>query len=166
MNGMKKRILFLCRTSLIAALYVVLTYVSSLVGLSSGVIQCRLSEAICVLPYFTFSGVPGLTAGCLISNLIFASNPFDIVFGTVATLLGALGAYLLRRTKLKWAVALPTVLSNTLIVPFVLKYAYGVGDAVWFLMLTVGTGELISAWILGTILLTALDKRGAKWLSD
>ena len=155
----KKKVLYLCQAAVIAALYIALTMLSSLLGLSSGAIQCRFSEALCVLPYFTPAAIPGVTLGCLISNLtVPGTSPFDIIFGTLATLIGALGTYLLRKIKIgKFLAALPPVVSNTLIIPFVLKYAYNIPDGVGFLMLTVGLGELISAGVLGTLLLLALE---------
>ena len=155
----RKKVLYLCQAAIIAALYAALTVLSSLFGLSSGAIQCRFSEALCVLPYFTPAAIPGVTLGCLISNLTVAgTSRFDIIFGTLATLIGALGTYLLRKVKIgKFLSALPPVVSNTLIIPFVLKYAYNIPDGIGFLMLTVGLGELISAGVLGTLLLLALE---------
>ncbi len=155
----KKRVLYLCKAAVIAALYVALTMLSSLLGLSSGAIQCRFSEALCILPYFTPAAIPGVTLGCLISNLTVAgTSPFDIIFGTLATLIGAVGTYLLRNIKIgKFLAALPPIVSNTLIIPFVLKYAYSLPDGIGFLMLTVGIGELISAGVLGMLLLLAIE---------
>ena len=146
----------LTTAAIIAALYVVLTGVSSMLGLASGVIQVRLSEALTVLPYFTSAAVPGVTIGCLLANLLTGAPLPDIVFGTLATLLGVLGGRALR--KHKYLVALPTILSNALIIPLVLQYAYGVKDAFWFLLITVGAGELISAGVFGGILLHVLQK--------
>ena len=151
---MKKKTLFLCYAAMIAALYVALTYLSSAFGLSSGVIQCRISEALCILPLFTPAAIPGLAIGCFIANLTTAAPWQDLVFGTLATLLGALGTYALRRWR--FAAPWPTVLANTLIIPFVLRFAYEVPDALWFLFLTVGIGEIISAGIFGYALLFAL----------
>ena len=142
----------LARGGLIAALYVALTYLTSLFGLASGVIQFRLSEALCILPIFLPEAIPALAIGCLISNLVTGCLVWDIIFGTVATLLGALGAYLLRNVKLTWVATIPTVLSNAIIVPFVLLYAYGAEGGYFFFMLTVAIGEIVCASILGTIL--------------
>lgn len=145
-----------------AALYVIFTYLSAMLGLSSGVIQCRLSEALCILPYFMgWAAVPGLAIGCLLANLLTGAVIYDVLFGTLATLLGALGTYLLRNLplhRIRLLLPLPTVLSNTAIVPLVLQYAYNVPDAWWFLALTVAIGELIAAGVLGTGLSYVLEK--------
>ena len=145
---------------MIAACYVVLTYLTNLFSLANGVIQFRISETLCILPIFLPEAVPGLTIGCLISNIITGCHPCDVLFGSLATLLGALGARLLRGlpTKLLWLASLPTVLANMLIVPPVLILAYGVEDAYLWLVLTVGIGEVVCAGIGGTILGYALKK--------
>ncbi len=156
---MNRNLRFLCRGALVAALYVVLTWLCALIGLDKGVIQMRLSEALCVLPAFTGAAVPGLFVGCLLANLLTGSALPDVVFGSLATLIGALGAYLLRRRK--WLVPLPTVLANTLIIPFVLRFAYGAEGSIPYFMLTVGAGEVISAYICGMLLYAALSRRTA-----
>ena len=115
------------RAAVIAALYVVLTWFSALFGLSGqNLIQVRLSEALCILPYFTAAAVPGLAIGCLISNILTSAHALDILFGTLATLLGAIGTRMLR--KWRFLAPLPPILANTLIVPFVLRYAYLMTD--------------------------------------
>lgn len=157
---MNRNLRFLCRGALVAALYVVLTWLCALVGLDKGVIQLRLSEALCVLPAFTGAAVPGLFVGCLLANLLTGSALPDVVFGSLATLIGALGAYLLRRRK--WLVPLPTVLANTLIIPFVLRFAYGAEGTIPYFMLTVGAGEVISAYICGMLLYAALSRQKAQ----
>lgn len=159
---MSKRIRFLTHGALIAALYVVLTMLVHLFGLDSGAVQLRLSEALTVLPFFTSAAVPGLTVGCLLANLFVGGAPWDIVFGTLATLLGALGTRALRRAS-PWLAALPPIVSNTLIVPWVIRLVYGDMTPVPFLMLTVGLGELISAGLCGTLLLFALRRRSLRW---
>lgn len=157
---------FVALAGIIAALYIVLTYLCSLVGLSSYVIQVRLSEALCVLPYFTPAAIPGLFVGCIIANFISGSLALDVVFGSLATLAGAITAYFISKPikksgnkPLKILVSLPNVIANTIVVPFVLRYVYEFGDAMWFMFLTVGAGEIISTTIFGTILLFAFDKR-------
>lgn len=141
---------------IIAALYVVLTMISAMLGLSSGVIQVRISEALTVLPYFTPAAIPGLFLGCLIANILSGSIAVDVIFGSLATLLGAIGSYLLR--KYKFLVAIPPVISNMIIVPFVLKFAYHLDDALWFMALTVGIGQIICCIGLGNLLLYSVDK--------
>lgn len=165
---------YLTAGAIIAALYTALTMLCAAVGLSSSAIQVRISEGLCVLTFFTPAAVPGMWLGCLISNLLTpGTNVWDIVFGSLATLIGALGGYVLavfsrragekgqkrRAAVLRYLIPLPTVVSNVLIIPFILKYAYGLGDAVPFLMLTVGAGEIISAWGIGLVLLGVLYKR-------
>ena len=162
---MKKRknrsnVRFLCYSAMIAALYVALTLISGALGLASGAIQVRISEALCVLPFFTSAAIPGVTIGCLIYNIIGSGNILDIVFGTLATLIGAVGARLLR--KWKWTVSIPTIAANTIIIPFVLKYGFMLEDSVIFFMVTIFIGEFIAAGVLGTSLLYALDKRFKK----
>lgn len=157
---MKQKSKFLCQGAVVAALYVVLTWLAALLGLSSGAIQVRFSEALCILPYFTPAAIPGLFIGCILANLLTGAALWDVIFGSLATLIGAFFAYGLRRYK--WLVPLPTVLANMLIVPFVLQLAYGVPDALWYLMATVGAGEMISVYGLGMLLLFALDKRAKR----
>ncbi len=140
--------------AMVAALYVVLTFASNAFGLASGVIQVRISEALTILPYFTPAAIPGLVIGCLLSNWLTGCVLPDIIFGTLATLLGALGSYALRKNK--FLVPIPPILSNMIIVPWVLRFAYDVPDSIPFMMATVGAGELISCGILGMGLLFAL----------
>ena len=154
---MKKRsVLYLAQGAMIAAMYVALTMLSNAFGLASGVIQVRISEALTILPYFTPAAIPGLFVGCLISNILAGGVIWDVIFGSLATLIGAVVTYLLR--KVKWLAPVPPIVSNMLIVPFVLRYAYGMQDALWFMALTVGAGEVISAGVLGILLLLALEK--------
>lgn len=148
------RAFFVTNAAFIAAVYVVLTFVANAFGLASGVIQVRLSEALCILPFFTPAAIPGLFVGCLLANLITGCCLLDIVFGSLATLLGASLGYLLR--KYKYLIPVPTILANAFIVPFVLIYGYGEPLPYWYLFATVGAGEVISAGALGIILLTAL----------
>ena len=143
----------LTNAAIIASLYVVLTFIANSIGLASGAIQIRISEALTILPVFTPAAIPGLFIGCLISNIIAGGVIWDIIFGSVATLLGALGTYSLR--KYKWLAPLPPIIANALIIPFVLIYAYGATEALPYLMVTVGIGEVISAGILGMLLYSA-----------
>lgn len=157
----KSNIMSLVTAAMLAALYVVLSFAINAFGLASGAIQVRISEALTILPYFTFSAVPGLTIGCLLFNVLSGAAILDIIFGTAATLLGAMGSYLIGKAgrTIPWAkflVPVPPILSNAFIIPWVLKTAYGLSDAYWYLFATIGIGEIISCGILGMILLFAL----------
>ena len=180
--------LFLTRAALIAALYVALSLLSVQLGLCSGVIQCRFSEALTILPAFLPESIPGLFIGCLLTNIISGGNPWDIAFGSVATLLGAIGTYLIGRAVRKAAkkpfesrpvlrivvltamFSVSPIVANALIIPPILKFAYGVEDAMWFLTVTVAAGEIIACGVFGGILLAALLKnpytRKLLFLSD
>ncbi len=154
-NNTKKNIYNITFAAMVAALYVVLTFVANSIGLASGVIQVRLSEALTILPFFSGAAIPGLVIGCVTANWLTGCVFLDIVFGSLATLIGALGSYLLR--KHKFLVPLPPVLANTIIVPYVLRFAYDMPDSIPFMMATVGAGEVISCYILGLALLFALQ---------
>lgn len=149
------------QAALIAALYVALTHLSNLLGLANGAIQIRFSEALCILPYFIPSAVPGLFIGCILANITTGAVIWDIIFGSLATLVGAFFA---SKLKNKYLVPIPTVLANTIVVPIVILFCYTTKDA-WTLptyltgVIGVFIGEVISAYIFGIILLTALNKR-------
>ncbi len=154
-----KKTNYVTKAGIIAALYVVLTWVSSVFGLSSGVIQCRLSEALCILPIFTPAAIPGVTIGCVISNLLFSGSIFDITLGSLATLVGAVGAHLLRKGKLRYLASFPTVIANAVTVPFIL-ILMGIDELYWYIALTVAIGEIISCTVIGGILVKYLEKSG------
>lgn len=150
-----KNVLFLTQAAMIAALYTVLTIFINAFNLASGAIQVRISEALTVLPYFTPAAIPGLFVGCLISNAVTGAAPWDIVFGSLATLIGAAGTYLLRRWK--WAAPIPPIVANTLIIPPILFFVYETPFTIPYLMMTVGIGEVLSCGVLGMALLLALQ---------
>ena len=147
---------FVAQAALIAALYVVLTLLANSLGLANYAIQLRFSEALTILPYFTPAARPGLFLGCLISNLLTGAIIWDVVFGSLATLLGSVGTYLLRRCR--WLAPLPPIVANTLIVPPVLYFAYHIPGSIPFFMLTVGIGEILSCGVLGILLLLVLQR--------
>ena len=151
-----KKVLFITQAAVIAALYVVLTLLANALGLANYAIQVRFSEALTILPFFTPAAIPGLTIGCLLSNLLTGCMPLDILFGSLATLLGAVGTYLLR--KRQWMAPLPPILANTVIVPFVLADVYQFEGSIPYFMLTVGIGEILSCGVLGMILMGVLMK--------
>lgn len=150
-----KKVTFLTQAAMIAALYVVLTFVFA--PISFGEVQIRIAEMLTVLPIFTPAAVPGLFVGCLIGNITGGAMLPDVIFGSIATLVGAAGTYCLRNTNRFFAV-LPPIVANILIVPFVLRYAYGVVLPIPFLMLTVGIGEVVSCGVLGNCLITVLNR--------
>ena len=121
---MKEKTLHLTRAALIAALYVILTFLAQIFGLASGAIQFRLSEALTCMPLFYKEAIPGLWIGCILANLLTGCAMWDIVFGSVATLLGALGTYYIGRKKPALGPVFP-IASNMLIVPAVLQQVYG-----------------------------------------
>lgn len=175
MKKNKQISLYTARGAIIAALYVVLTMLAAAMQLSSGVIQLRISEALCVLPIFLPEAVPGLFVGCLISNLLSYTVSstmlaggviWDIIFGSIATLIGAIGARMLRHLpkKLIWLSTVPTILSNMIIVPLVLLYALKLEGGFLFFAITVGIGEIICAGVGGTALFYILDKHKSQWL--
>ena len=147
---------YITQAAAIAALYVVLTMLANALGLASNAIQVRFSEALTILPFFTNAAVPGLFVGCILSNILCGGIIWDVIFGSIATLLGALGTYAIRKKLPDWCACIPPIIANTVIVPFVLAYAYEVPDSIPYLMLTVGAGEVISCGILGTALLKLL----------
>lgn len=155
MNMKNKSTLFLVQAALIGAVYVVLTLVFA--PFSYGEVQVRVSEALTILPYFTPAAVPGLFVGCIIANILGGGIPVDIIFGSIATLIGAVFTYQLRNSS-KWLAPVPPIVANAVIVPFVLYYGYGVNLPIPLMMLTVGAGEVVSCGVFGMILLTALSK--------
>lgn len=154
----KSKVKQITTAALVAALYTVLTYISSVMGLSSGAIQLRFSEALCVLPVFTPYAIPGLFAGCAISNFLAGGVILDVVFGSIATLVGAIMTRWVfkRRQNVILSLFMPVV-SNVLIVPWVIKIAYGAEGTVPFFMFTVGLGEIISCVVLGYLLYKVLQ---------
>lgn len=155
-----QKIRYITHGAVIAALYVALSFVAYSVGLSgTAVIQLRLSEALTVLPAFIPAAVPGLAVGCLITNLLTGAAVWDVVFGTVATFIGAIGTFALR--KYKWLAPIPPIMANTLILPPVLAEVYG-GATVYVFILTVGLGEMICCGLLGEWLVWLMKKYGDK----
>lgn len=149
-----RAVLFTVQAALIAAIYVALTV--PFAPISFGPVQFRISEALVILPYFTPAAVPGVFVGCLISNLLGSGVVLDIVFGSLATLIGAVCSYLVR--KHKFLVCVPPIVSNVLIIPWVLRVAYGAPDAIWWMMVTVGIGEVLAVAVLGNSLLLLLER--------
>ena len=155
---MKNKTKFIALSAMLAAAYVVLTLISSLFGLSSGAIQVRISEMLCVLAAFTPAAVPGITIGCLLANIICGGTIYDIIFGTLATLIGLIFTRVIKNHV--YLSSIPTIVSNMIIIPAVLVLS-GVGgwDLFPYFVLTVGAGEIISCGILGTVLAVYIKKQ-------
>lgn len=150
-----KTVLFTTQAAMIAAIYVVLTVIFA--PFSFGEVQVRIAEALTILPLFTPAAIPGLFVGCLIGNILGGAILPDIIFGSLATLLGAVFTYKLRSRHPVLA-PIPPIVSNTIIVPFILRYAYGILLPIPLMMLSVGAGEVIGCGVLGLILYGALHK--------
>ena len=154
-----KKVLFMAQAAMIAALYVALTYVFAPISFSE--VQVRIAEALTILPVFTPAAIPGLFIGCLLGNIMGGALVPDILLGSLATLIGAFFTWKLRKAN-PFLAPVPPIVANTRIVPFVLKYAYGVDLPIPFMMLTVGAGEVLSCGVLGMLLYFALKKNSEK----
>lgn len=154
----------LARAAMIAALYTVLTLLAAAWGLAYGPVQFRFSEALTILPVFTASAIPGLTVGCFLSNL-FSGYSTDLVVGTLATLISAVGTRLLRRVRwhgLPVLAPLPPVLVNAVFVGAEIVFLSPGGFAwteFWTQALSVGLGELAVCYGLGLPLAALINSR-------
>ena len=155
MKNSSNKVHYLAQAAMIAAIYVVLTVVGA--SLAYGEEQIRYAEALTILPVFTPAAIPGLFVGCLIGNTLGGAILPDIIFGGLATLIGAIFTWSLR-IKSKFLAPVPPVVANIIVVPFVLKYAYMVPLPIPFMMLTVGVGEVVGCGVLGLVLYTALNR--------
>lgn len=164
-----KKVLYITQAAVIAALYVVLTVLFAPISFKE--VQVRISEMLTVLPFFTPAAVPGLFVGCIIANMLGGAIPLDIVCGSLATLAGACGTWMIGKAARKRNVdgsrvsaltrtvsTLPPVIANIIVVPLVLYYGYGVNLPIPLQMVTVGIGEVVSCTLLGGILMTVLEK--------
>ena len=149
-----KKLLFITQAAMIAAIYVVLTYIFA--PFSFGEIQVRISEALTILPVFTPAAIPGLFVGCLVANIVSPVGLVDVIIGSAATLLAALLTYLLREHRL--LALLPPVLTNAILVGTELYYFYNVDFSLPACMFWVGLGEMGACYLLGYPLSLLLDK--------
>ena len=162
MKRRKNNIRYLVQSATIASIYIVLTLMANMFGLANYAVQIRFSEALTILPAYIPAAIPGLTIGCLISNLMTGAMALDIIFGSVATLIGAIFTYVFRRDK--WFAPIPPIISNTLIIPIILAFVYQFEGSIWYFMLTVGLGEILSCGILGYILMSVIKRLPRKFL--
>lgn len=167
-----KRVLFLTQGAVIAAIYVVLCQIFAPISFKE--VQIRIAEGLTILPFFMPAAVPGLFIGCLLGNLLAGAIPLDVVFGSLATLIGALGTWAIgkwirarhsERQGFKFMLPVPPIVANTIIVPLVLFYGYGINVPIPVQMLTVGLGEIVSCGVIGMVLLFALEKAGVRIFS-
>lgn len=165
MNHASEKTRFMTKAGIIAALYAATTLL--LAPLSYGAVQCRISEALCLLPALTPAAVPGLAIGCLVANLLGSGVWYDVIFGTLATLLAAIATRALRKNIM--LASLPPVLFNALIVGSVVYFAYEYSPAAGIqgvplalTMASVGIGEAVACCVLGVLLISALKKLPAK----
>lgn len=163
MNYWKKldqhgKTMFIVRSAVIAALYAALTL--ALYPISFGAVQFRVSEALTLLPIVMPEAIPGLFVGCLVSNLIGSATPWDIIFGSLATLIAAILTYATRRNKI--LAAFWPVLCNTVIVGLVLALTLDL--PVFLTMGEVGLGELAVVYTVGMAMLAALKRVPTKLL--
>ena len=152
-----KKTHFIAEGAMIAALYVVLTYLAMSLGLDKMAVQVRFSEALTVLPAFMPSAVSGLFVGCLISNIVTGCTIVDVIFGSFTTLVAGLITRKLKNHP--YLAPIPAIIGNTIVIPLVLAYSYKVETALPFMFLTVFLGELVSAGILGTLLVYTIKRR-------
>ena len=170
-STMSKKTNFLATAGIIAALYIALTYLAMAFGLDKNAIQVRFSEALCTMAILTPAAIPGLTVGCFLANILTGCAPLDIILGSIATLVGAVGAYYVgvwyRKIKKKGILFLspiPTILANTITVPYVIYVCYTAPEQqslpiIGFYAITVFIGEVISAGVLGMLLYFSMEKR-------
>jgi uncharacterized membrane protein len=172
MNQQSNRTLRLAKGAVIAAAYAVLTWLAALAGLAFGPVQFRFSEALTILPVFTSAAVPGLTLGCLLSNILSGYGIYDMVFGTLATFLAALLTRLVRNVKVRGIpilAPLPPVVINALVVGLeITVVSSGKLDPSWFQHFnwvlfwsnaaSVGLGELVVCYVLGLPLAVIIGK--------
>ena len=152
----KGKTAFIIQMIVIAALYVILTYVANMFGMANGIIQVRISEALTVLPYFTPAAIPGLFIGCLAANYTMGNPMYDVLIGSGATLVAAVISYLIR--KYKFAVPFPPIIINTFTIPFIYNVLLRLDDhSFWASVALVGVGEVISCGVLGIAVMLGLE---------
>lgn len=153
---MNKKLKHLIFSALIGSAYAALTILFA--PISYGPIQIRVSEALTILPYFSFYSIWGLFIGCILANIFGGNGILDIIFGSIATLASAILTYYIGKSKInfkRYIAPLPAVIINAIVVGFLLSFLFKMPfiiTALW-----VGLGEFISAYVLGLPLLIFLD---------
>lgn len=154
-----QRVAFVTRAAMVAAVYVVLSTIFAPLGTKA--IQVRFAEALTILPIFSSAAIPGLFVGCMLGNALSGAILPDVIFGSLATLIGAIGTRKLGKAHPILG-TIPPILANTITVPLILRYGYGEPLPIPYMMLTVGIGEILSCGVLGMILYSALKPRANK----
>lgn len=151
----------IARAAMVAAMYVLLTFAFQ--TFSFGAIQFRISEALMLLPVAADFAVPGLFIGCLIANLICGGVWYDIVIGSLATLIAALLVRRLR-THVWAAAAMPAIVNGVMVGPVVyIAYVSGAGIGVLLgTIATVAIGEIVVCYALGVPMLHLLKRMPAR----
>ena len=156
-----KKSTYIIQFLIIAALYAGITIAEQFtVGMTKDIIQVRLSDALTVLPVFTPAAIPGLFAGCLVSNYVIGCQTYDVIFGSLATLAGAIGTYILR--KHKFMAPVPPILINMITIPLLFTYVYRYEDSFWYYVIAIGIGQLIACGVLGIALMLGLEDHKEK----
>jgi uncharacterized membrane protein len=164
MNTQSTRVVRLVQGAMTAAVYAVLTLLAAMANLAYGPFQFRFSEALTILPVFTSAAIPGLTVGCLLANIFSGYGVYDMVFGTLATLLAAVLTRLVRNVRLKGVpvlAPLPPVVVNAVIVGAEITALSPGGFAwgeFWATAGSVGLGELVVCYVLGLPLAVLIEK--------
>ena len=140
--------------AVIAALYVVLTIIFA--PISFGAVQVRIAEIMTIMPLFTPAAIPGLFLGCVLANLLGGAIIWDVIFGSIATLIGAALGYMLRKNR--WLVPIPAIVSNTIIVPLVLRYGYAIDMPLYLMAIYIALGEIVGCYLLGELFASILLK--------
>ena len=144
----------LAQGAVIAALYVVLTIIFA--PISFGAVQVRIAEIMTIMPLFTPAAIPGLFLGCVLANLLGGAIIWDVIFGSIATLIGAALGYMLRKNR--WLVPIPAIVSNTIIVPLVLRYGYAIDMPLYLMAIYIALGEIVGCYLLGELFASLLLK--------
>lgn len=166
-----KKVLVIVQTALIAAMYAALTYAQNFIfpGTTSAAVQFRVSEVLNVLALFTPAAIPGLTIGCVLSNIVNIGQglPLDMIFGSLATLGATICMYLFRNVKIKnypfLAMLMPAIF-NGVVIGWEIETFFVDGPFIWTDFFVQGglvaLGELGVLLVLGTMFYFIIVKRG------
>ena len=160
---MNRKVRYLVHAALIGAMYAALTHLQNFLapGSATWAIQFRVSEALCVLGFFTPAAIAGLTVGCAVFNLTYiGAMPLDVLVGSAATALSVSAMYLTRKITVKklpvLGLLMPAVF-NAFLVGWELTVYYGL--AFWLNALYVAVGELAVLLTLGVVLYSVMKKQ-------